>query len=92
MEAAIINIIGPTGALAGILMEFAYKYGFAILPFVAVLSGILIFIAYLLKWDKYIIFIPRSIVHGFTLGVAFIIGLGQLDNVLGISGLPKKES
>jgi len=86
------NIVGPTGALSGILGSYALINGYQVLPVVAVLSGLLIFIAYIFHLDKYIIFIPRAIVHGFTLGVAFIIGLGQLDNALGITGLDKVES
>jgi SulP family sulfate permease len=86
------NIIGPTGALAGILIGFTFKYGYQYLPLVSILSGILIFVAYLFNFDKYIIFIPQSVVHGFTLGVAFIIGFGQLDTILGIVGLEKKET
>ena len=30
-------------------------------------------------------FIPNSVVHGFTVGVAFIIGFGQYDNALGLT-------
>lgn len=85
------NILGPTGALAGILMTFAFTHGYEALPIVAILSGIMIGIAYLFKLDKYIIFIPQAVIHGFTLGVAFIIGLSQLDNILGIIDLPKTD-
>lgn len=86
------NIIGPTGALAGILVSYALAHGYEVLPIVAILSGLIIMVAYLFHLDKYIIFIPKSVVHGFTLGVAFIIGVGQLDNILGISDLDKTES
>ncbi|HBB37885.1 MAG: Sulfate transporter [Candidatus Magasanikbacteria bacterium GW2011_GWD2_43_18] len=86
------NIVGPTGALAGILITYSLTHGYQILPIVAIISGLLIMIAYIFHLDKYIIFIPRSVVHGFTLGVACIIGLGQLDNMLGMPTLPKTES
>lgn len=86
------NIFGPTGALAGVLVSFAIIHGYQVLPIVAILSGIFIMISYFLHLDKYIIFIPKSVVHGFTLGVAFLIGLGQLDNILGIQNLQKTES
>jgi len=86
------NIIGPTGALSGILVAYAINNGGATLPLVAIISGVIILILYFLRFDKYIIFIPGSVVHGFTLGVAFIIGLGQLDNMLGIQGKVKVES
>jgi len=85
------NIIGPTGALAGILMTFAFTHGYEVLPIIAILSGLLISIAYLFKFDRFIIFIPQAVIHGFSLGVAFIIGMGQLDNILGIVNVPKTE-
>ena len=86
------NIIGPTGALAGVLLSFALSHGFGVLPFIAIFAGIFIFVAYLFKWDRYIIFIPQSVIHGFTLGVAFIIAFGQLSSVFGIYLKEKSES
>lgn len=85
------NIIGPTGALSGILMTFAIVNGYAVLPVVAIVSGLITLAVYFLKLDRYIIFIPKVVVHGFTLGVAFIIALGQLDNMLGLKDIPKTE-
>lgn len=86
------NVIGPTGALAGILVSYAILHGYQILPIIAILSGFLILIVYFLRLDRYIIFIPKSVIHGFTLGIALIISLGQLDNALGISDITKTES
>jgi len=86
------NIMGPTGALAGVLISYVAIYGFQILPLIAIISGILILLAYLFHFDKYIVFIPKSVVHGFTLGVAIIIGLGQLNNALAITGLEKSKN
>ncbi|EKE19689.1 MAG: hypothetical protein ACD_8C00124G0038 [uncultured bacterium] len=85
------NIVGPTGALSGILVVFAIKYGVSILPMLAIVSGLMILLVYILKWEKYIVFIPSSVVHGFTLGVAFIIGLGQLNFALGLKNLAVHE-
>ncbi|MGI6320863.1 MAG: SulP family inorganic anion transporter [Bacteroidales bacterium] len=85
------NIIGPTGALSGILMTFVIVNGYAVLPVVAIVSGLITLAVYFLKLDRYIIFIPKVVVHGFTLGVAFIIVLGQLDNMLGLKDIPKTE-
>lgn len=86
------NVMGPTGALAGILVSYALIHGYQILPIVAILAGGLILLSYLFGLDKYIIFIPRSVIYGFTLGVAILIGLGQLDNMLGIAEIEKTES
>lgn len=86
------NIIGPTGALSGILISFAITHGSFALPVIAILAGIIILLFYIFKFDKYIIFIPRSVVQGFTLGVAFLIAFGQLDSILGVTGVEKGEN
>ncbi len=85
------NIVGPTGALSGILASFAIANGAPSLAMVAVVSGIFILIAYFFQLEKYLKFIPSSAVHGFTLGVAFIIALNQANFAFGINGLEKHE-
>jgi SulP family sulfate permease len=85
------NIVGPTGALSGILATFAITQGYELLPVLAILSGVVIFIAYILRFEKYLIFVPASTIHGFTLGVAFIIGLNQLNYAFGLQGLKVHE-
>lgn len=77
------NVVGPTGALSGILALYAIEHGAEALASVAILSGIFIYIAYLLRFEKYLVFVPGSAVHGFTLGVALIIGLNQLSFAIG---------
>lgn len=85
------NIIGPTGALSGILALFALTHGAQMLPMLAITAGIIILMAHALHLEEYLIFIPSSTIHGFTLGVACIIALSQLNFALGLSGLPKHE-
>lgn len=86
------NIVGPTGALSGLLITYTIKNGFLSLPIIAVLAGLIILLLYFLRFDKYIIFIPRSVVQGFTLGVAFIIALGQVDSIFGLKNIVKDEN
>jgi SulP family sulfate permease len=86
------NIIGPTGALSGLLSSYAILHGANILPTLAILSGILIFGAYLFKLEKYLVFVPSSTIHGFVLGVALIIMLNQMNFALGLLNLPVHES
>lgn len=81
------NIVGPTGALSGILATFAITHGVESLPMLAIISGVVILVAYAAKFEKFIVFIPASVVHGFTLGVAFIIALNQFNFALGLQGL-----
>lgn len=85
------NIFGPTGALSGIIAAYAIAHGAGTLPMLAVISGIFILVAFALKLERYLVFVPSSVIHGFTLGVAFIIGFGQFNAAFGIKGLEKHE-
>ncbi|KKQ32714.1 MAG: Sulfate permease [candidate division TM6 bacterium GW2011_GWF2_37_49] len=86
------NIIGPTGALSGILTTYAIIHGHGTLSTLAIMSGIIIFIAYFFKLEKYLIFVPSSTINGFVLGISFIIVLNQMNFALGLSNLPQNES
>ncbi|TSC99857.1 MAG: inorganic anion transporter, sulfate permease (SulP) subfamily protein, partial [Candidatus Peregrinibacteria bacterium Greene1014_49] len=86
------NIIGPAAALSGVLAGYVHTHGENMLPWVAIGSGSLILIVWILRWDKYILFIPGSVIHGFTLAVGLIIALNQLNFVLGLSDLPVHEA
>jgi SulP family sulfate permease len=85
------NIIGPTGALSGLIATYAIANGAAALPTLTVVAGLIIILAYFLKLEKYLIFIPSSVIHGFTLGVALIIAFNQFNSAFGLYGLPKHE-
>lgn len=85
------NIVGPTGALSGIVATYVILHGLGGLPSLTLIVGAMIIAAYFLKLERYLILIPSSVIHGFTLGVAFIIGLGQLNFALGLQNLPLHE-
>ncbi len=85
------NIVGPTGALSGILAAYALSHGADSLSMLAIVAGVFILVAYVLQLEKYLTFIPASTMHGFTLGVAFIIGLNQLNFAFGLTGLATHE-
>jgi MFS superfamily sulfate permease-like transporter len=82
------NIVGPTGALSGILSFYSVTYGSAILPILAMLTGIFSMLVYMSRLDKYLVFIPSAVMHGFSMGVAFIIAANQLNFIF---GLPKLQ-
>ena len=52
------NIVGPTGALSGILSYYSVTYGSAIQPILAILTGFLCLAVYASRMDKYLVFIP----------------------------------
>jgi len=81
------NIIGPAGALTGVLALFAFENGPELLPSLAIITGIFILIAYFLKIQKYMVLVPRSVMVGFGTGVAILIIISQLRSIFGIHNL-----
>jgi SulP family sulfate permease len=86
------NIVGPTGALSGLILAFAITYGYEFIPFVAVASGLIILLVRALRLTKYITLIPSTALHGFIVGVAIIISVNQFNGALGLVWLPAHES
>ena len=86
------NVIGPTGALSGITAAFAIANGAELLPMLTIFVGIVIIIGYYLKVERYLIFVPSSVIHGFTLAVAIILTLNQVNYSVGLNALPQKAS
>ncbi len=88
---SIYNIVGPTGALSGVIAAYALTHGADTISMLAIVTGIFVAVAYIFKLEKYLVFVPSSVMHGFTLGVAFIIGFGQFNYAFGLHGLTKHE-
>ena len=82
------NIIGPTGALSGLISSFVLAQGPAAVSSLAIAAGLIILLAYAAHFERYLILIPASVIHGFTLGVALMIILSQLPYALGLPTLP----
>jgi SulP family sulfate permease len=84
------NIVGAAGALSTILYTFANFEGqelvFA-LPLLAIISGLITLLIWAFRLDKYLIYIPSSVMYGFAAGVAILIAFGQLNDALGLTGV-----
>lgn len=85
------NIVGPTGALSGFLLTGVKHYGTASLPYYALVTGLFCFLCRLWGIERYIDLFPTAVNEGFTLGIALIIFLGQMNNFLGIGKFTKTE-
>jgi SulP family sulfate permease len=86
------NVVGPAGALTSIL--FAVTAGSIvgvtgpwILPILAILSGLFILLAYFVKGEKYLKYIPSSVVLGFSAGVAISIAATQIKEAFGLTAV-----
>jgi len=86
------NILGPTGALSGLLSTSSLQYGPQVLPFLAIVAGAWCLVFFWLHLDRVCNFIPEAVIRGFTLGVAFIVALNQLPVALGLTDIHRHES
>ncbi|HET7144181.1 MAG TPA: SulP family inorganic anion transporter, partial [Anaerolineales bacterium] len=78
------QISGPTGAMSAVLIVLVARYGLEGIWFVGLLSGTLLLIIGIMRLGRFIAFIPAPVISGFTSGIALIIFIGQIDNLLGI--------
>ncbi len=79
------NVFWVAWALSSILLAFVlsnWANWALLLPFVTILSWIIILIIYFLKITKYIILIPSNTLHGFIMSVWITIFLSQLPAAL----------
>lgn len=87
------NVIGAAGALTTVLFAATLvapgDLGPAVLPMIAVVSGAMILGVWALKADRFLYYIPSSIMYGFAAGVAFLIAASQLFDATGLSALKR---
>jgi sulfate permease, SulP family len=83
-----VQIGGPAGAFVVIIYGIVERYGYTNLLVATVLAGVLMFVFGLFKLGVLIRYIPVSIVIGFTNGIAVLVGLSQLRDLLGLD-IPK---
>lgn len=91
LSGAPYQISGPTGAMSAVLVVLAQRYGMNGVWIAGFISGILLLVIGALRLGRFIAFIPAPVITGFTSGIAFIIAVGQLDNLLGVV-TPKADS
>ena len=84
LSGAPYQISGPTGAMSAVLILIVQKHGLPGIWIAGALSGILLFTIGLLRLGRFIAFVPAPVITGFTSGIALIIAIGQLDNLLGV--------
>ena len=87
-----VQIGGPAGAFIVIVYGIVERYGFTNLLVATVLAGMLMFVLGLFRLGALIRYIPVSIVIGFTNGIAVLIALSQLRDLMGldIAKMPNK--
>ncbi len=80
-----VQIGGPTGAFVIIVYGTVQKYGVDGLIICTFLAGVILVIMGFAKFGTIIKFIPRTVVVGFTSGIAVVIFSSQVKDLLGLA-------
>lgn len=78
-----VQIGGPTGAFIVVVYGVIQQFGFNGLLLATLMAGIILVIGGLLKAGRLISLIPEAVIEGFTIGIAVIIAVSQLKDLLG---------
>jgi SulP family sulfate permease len=85
-----LQVSGPTGAMAVVLLPIVGQFGPSGVLVVGLLAGIVLIVLAFAGAGRYMQYIPLPVVEGFTLGIAVIIGLQQVPAALGVKGEGEK--
>lgn len=87
------NILGAAGALTTVLFAASLSaplgLGAAFLPILAIMTGAIVLLIWVLRLETYLYYIPSSVMYGFAAGVAILIAIAQLFDATGLSELTR---
>jgi SulP family sulfate permease len=81
-----VQIGGPTGAFIVVVYRVIEQYGFDGLLLATLMAGIILVIGGLVRAGRFIALVPEPVIEGFTVGIAVIIAVSQLKDLLGLTG------
>jgi SulP family sulfate permease len=91
------QVYGPTAAFIPLIAGLVAKYGEAgggtlqtahgFLVLVSIIAGVILMLMGLFGLGKYVKLVPNSIVVGFTVGIAAVIAMTNLKDILGVKSL-----
>lgn len=73
-----VQVSGPTGAMVVVLVPIVATHGAGAVVTVALLAGVIVILAGVLRLGRAVSYIPWPVIEGFTLGIAVIIFLQQV--------------
>lgn len=79
-----LQVSGPTGAMAVVLVPIVAAYGASGVLVVGLLAGLLLIGLGYAGAGRFIRYVPVPVVEGFTVGIAVIIALQQVPAALGV--------
>ncbi len=82
-----VQIGGPTGAFIVVVYGVIAEYGFDGLLLATMMAGVILVIGGLVRAGRFIALVPEPVIEGFTVGIALIIAVSQLKDLLGLSAV-----
>jgi SulP family sulfate permease len=87
-----LQVSGPTGAMAVVLVPIVSRFGAAAVIPVAIMAGVMVLAMGLFGLGRAVAFIPWPVVEGFTVGIATIIFLQQVPLALNVPKPPGENT
>ncbi|HEX3003677.1 MAG TPA: SulP family inorganic anion transporter [Angustibacter sp.] len=79
-----LQVSGPTGAMTVVLVPIVAEQGVGAVAAIAVLAGVVVAAAGVLRLGRLIGLVPWPVVEGFTVGIAVVIAAQQVPMALGV--------
>lgn len=79
-----LQVSGPTGAMTVVLISVVHQFGTAGVLQVGLMAGVILVLLAVSGVGRYVRYLPASLIEGFTAGIAVVIALQQVPNMLGL--------
>jgi SulP family sulfate permease len=86
-----LQVSGPTGAMAVVVVPVAQQYGSRGVLMVGAMAGLVLIALAFAKIGRYARYLPLPVIEGFTAGIAIVIALQQFPAALGVSSSPAEK-
>src|SRR3954453_19906859 len=80
-----VQIGGPAGAFIVVVYRVIVQHGFEGLLLATLMAGLILVVGGLLRAGRFIALVPEPVIEGFTVGIALVIAVSQLKDLLGLS-------
>ena len=84
------QVTGPTAAFVVILLPIVHKFGLGGLLVAGMMAGVMLVAMGLARLGRLMQFVPHPVTTGFTAGIAVVIAMFQLKDIMGVK-LPRTE-
>ena len=81
-----LQVSGPTGAMTVVLVPVVDRFGVRGVLMAGAMAGVVLIALAFARLGRYVRYLPLPVVEGFTAGIAVVIALQQMPNMLGVTG------